>query len=76
MSVAGAPAPGVLRMPATVLHDIRQARHGGDVYWLDIRITAEAAGNAAPWRCPIPADLGQRIADMIREACEADEGAP
>ncbi len=52
-----------LTAPAVLCHDLRQVQDGE--YWLHIQVIAEPA-TARPWPFPMRADLGRRIADMIR----------
>ena len=60
-------------MPAPVVHDMQQLEHGDRLYWLEINVTAQLTGPepaAAP--LPVRADLGRRIADLIRADLAAD----
>ena len=71
LAESGAEQP-VRWMPTVVCHDMQQAQHGPDVYFLEIRVTAQVAGEGPPsWPRQVPADLGRRIAALVREQCGA-----
>ncbi len=53
-------------MPYPIARDMRQLEHDGRVYFLDITVTAELAGEEPAPILPVRADLGKRIADLIR----------
>jgi hypothetical protein len=60
-------------LPLPVCDEIHQLEHGGEHYFLHITVTAEPSGASAG---PVPAraDLGKRIADLIRADC--GQGVP
>jgi hypothetical protein len=63
-----------------VCEELRQIEHDGEPYWLHVTITAEkVAGTLADAPLPSPplpvrADLGRRIADLIRADLAAGAG--
>jgi len=61
----------VRQMPVIVCHDMQQVKYDGDVYFMEIRVTAEPVGDAkaARWNGTIPVGLGRRIADLIMAEC-------
>jgi hypothetical protein len=65
-------------MPYPVCDDMRQFEYDGRVYFLRIKVTAQLVGQE-PAGAPLPvrADLGKRIADLIRADCaEAPRPVP
>jgi hypothetical protein len=63
-------------MPAILVHEkhLEQGLPGASAaYFLDIRVTVQHARQAGedvkPWPYPLRADLGRRIADLIRRDC-------
>jgi hypothetical protein len=60
-------------MPSYLVRDMHQLEHDGRVYFLGITITTELTGrDRANGPIPVRADLGQRIADLIRADLAAD----
>jgi hypothetical protein len=59
-------------MPTPIARDMCQLEHDGRVYFLDITVTAQLTG-PEPAGAPLPvrADLGKRIADLVRGDCAA-----
>jgi hypothetical protein len=63
-------------MPSYLCREIYPVEHGGRLYWLDMTITAQLIGREpAGGPIPVRADLGRRIADMIRADLAADPEA-
>jgi hypothetical protein len=61
------PVPRGDWVPAYLCRDMHQLEHDGRVYWLGITITTELTGEeSAGGPIPVRADLGSRIADLIR----------
>lgn len=63
-----------------IAHESHQMTHDGRGYWLEIRITAKAIGDAesgvqpgAPF--PVKADLGRRVADLVQGDATGDQPA-
>ena len=57
-------------MPAPVVHDMQRLEYGGRLYWLEVNVTAQLTGpEPAGGPLPVRADLGRRIADLIRADC-------
>lgn len=69
MSELQAPPAPPVTMPYPVVDDLHQLWHDGRLYWLRIDVHAEPAvtpePGSGPW-FPMRADLGRRIADLIR----------
>lgn len=59
---------------STVCHEIHQVLDGEDLWWLEINVTAQAHDPARPWPFAVSADLGRRIADLIRPDLAAAPG--
>jgi hypothetical protein len=54
-------------IPSCVCRDMHQLEYDGRLYWLGIEITAQLTGEEpAGGPIPVRADLGRRIADLIR----------
>jgi hypothetical protein len=60
-------------MPSYVCRDMHQVELGGRVYFLGITITAELTGDEPAGPLPVKADLGRRIAEMIRADCASGQ---
>ena len=57
-------------MPYPVCDDMHQLEHAGRLYWLRITVTAQLTGEEpAGGLPPVRADLGRRVADLIRADC-------
>lgn len=66
-AAAGVP---VVQVPYLVCHDMQAVKAGGETYFLEIRVTAELAGDGrASWPRKVPAGLGRKIAGLVREQC-------
>ena len=63
-------------MPAPIVRDMQRLEYDDRLYWLEINVTAQLTGRE-PAGAPLPvrADLGRRIADLIRTDC-ADAPQP
>jgi len=65
-----APARFAGWVPSYVVRDMHRLEHDGRTYWLGITVTAELTGEEpAGGPLPVRADLGKRIADLIRADC-------
>jgi hypothetical protein len=64
-------------VPAAVADETHQLRHDGKVYFLRVKVMAEPAEapepGSFPW-FPVRADLGRRIADLVRADCAEAAG--
>lgn len=76
MSTEAAPedVPSLGWMPAIVCHDIHLLEHDERRFWLEIRVTSQLHGEEPHGPLPVRADLGRRIADLVR-ADVAEAGA-
>ena len=59
-------------MPAIACHDIHFLDHDGRLFVLDIRVTSQLQGEEPHGPLPVRADLGRRIAEIIRADLAAD----
>jgi hypothetical protein len=70
------PVPWAGWMPSVLCRDMHQLEHDGRVYWLGIEVTTQLTGEEpAGGPVPVRADLGRRIADLIRADLAADPQA-
>jgi hypothetical protein len=54
-------------MPYRICEEMHQLEHDGRLYWLRVNVTAQLTGEEpAGGLIPVRADLGRRIADLIR----------
>ena len=56
-------------MPSILCEEIHQLEHDGRLYFLRVTVSAELTGDEPAGFLPVRADLGKRIADMIRADC-------
>ena len=59
-------------VPTQVCHDMQLAEIAGRQHFVGITVTAEAIGEDPPPQLRIPADLGRKIADLVRAECGGD----
>ena len=60
-------------MPSRICEELHQLEHDGRLYFLGITVTAQLTGEEpAAGPIPVRADLGRRIADLIRSDLAAD----
>jgi hypothetical protein len=60
-------------VPSYLVRDMHQLEHDGRLYFLGITITTQLTGEEpAGGPVPVRADLGRRIADLIRADLAAD----
>ena len=61
------PVPWGGWMSFRIIEEMHQLEHDGRLYWLRVNVTAQLTGEKpAGGLIPVRADLGRRIAEMIR----------
>lgn len=65
--------PSVRWMPTQVCRDMHLVEIAGRPHFVGITITAQVVGDEPPPQLRIRADLGRKIADLIRAECGGEE---